>query len=78
MFNNTVIGHLFIFLGEANAIIAKAKARAEGIQRVSLSLQEKVFIIIYLHCIKLSYGLQSALSQFIKRMACILAHELLR
>lgn len=54
MFNNTVIGHLFIFLGEANAIVAKAKARAEGIQRVSLSLQEKVFIIIYLHCIKLS------------------------
>ena len=57
MFNNTVIGHLFIFLGEANAIIAKAKARAEGIQRVSLSLQEKVFIIIYLHCIKLSIRL---------------------
>ena len=54
MFNNTVIRHLFIFLGEANAIIAKAKARAEGIQRVSLSLQEKVFIIIYLHSIKLS------------------------
>lgn len=28
--------------GEANAIVAKAKARAEGIQRVSLSLQEKL------------------------------------
>ena len=31
-----------LFSGEANAIVAKATARAEGIEKVSLALQQQV------------------------------------
>jgi len=36
--------YLSLFSGEANAIVAKAKARAEGIEKVSLALQQQVCV----------------------------------
>ena len=37
---------LYSCSGEANAIVAKAKARADGIQKVSLALQEQVLTFV--------------------------------
>lgn len=42
LFLNFVYVYLSFFSGEANAIVAKAKARAEGIEKVSLALQQQV------------------------------------
>jgi len=43
--SNSVNGYLSFFSGEANAIVAKAKARAEGIEKVSLALQQQVCVL---------------------------------
>lgn len=44
--SNSVNVYLSLFSGEANAIVAKAKARAEGIEKVSLALQQQVCVFL--------------------------------
>ena len=41
---NSANVYLSFFSGEANAIVARAKARAEGIEKVSLALQQQVCV----------------------------------
>ena len=41
---NSVNVYLSFISGEANAIVAKAKARAEGIEKVSIALQQQVYV----------------------------------